>query len=475
MKHKIRHAIVAMVLATSFAMAQSPPSATSTITGGIFEEAQDVYLSPTKYSMIENMLLFLMFDMPASAGIEAFQIGAGMWFGEIYLGGLATLDQGTRVGAETIDSDTDVLVDGNGQIVGRIETRSVEQDIQFDADDSIEILIGLGRNLGIRGSVNFINSSLIGGYEPGYAFPAGPTWNTISLNTPSPSTSTIVTDTNGAITMKQSELYGEGFDNTSLISGDVGIGLNLPLGETNLSLDGRLGYIIRNLDEFGAYQTYTSVPGADNGTSYAPTIGEDGADPVAVEGVTDYFYESGNRSDSNLTLSPSLDLRFLFPYTETVQLEGGWMMNASFELQTGSYNDTTGMNTNAAGYTESYYNITIDRVADSNVTTIDTTETWFFEAQDEGYFLFSGSLPMAARVTPSERFRFGIEYLPTIWFDSRTSSYSGTAVQRSVFDDGQTGDTADDTVDIQTVTAAGFSETTRSFNQCEGFHGLARG
>jgi len=41
---------------------------------------------------------------------------------------------------EYIDSDTDVLLDGNNQIVGRLETRSVREFYDVNLDDNVHVV-----------------------------------------------------------------------------------------------------------------------------------------------------------------------------------------------------------------------------------------------------------------------------------------------------------------------------------------------
>jgi hypothetical protein len=64
-------------------------------------------------------------------------------------------------------------------------------------------------------------------------------------------------------------------------------------------------------------------------------------------------------------------------------------------------------------------------------------------------------------VSPSERFRFGVEYSPVISFFNETTTYAGEAVERIEVQNDDDG-VVEDTVSVTTVSRAGYTETYRS-------------
>ena len=420
--------------------------------------------------MIENTVLFLMFDMPTNASTTgSFQAGAGTWLGGLYLAGFLNVNHPGKDGqnggdAETIDVDTDVLLDGNAQIVGRVETRDELNYYRNQIYDQLRVLVGLGKNLGIYGSVTYLDYGYFGSYSPTYTFPAPTNWSNPGWFSPSaPAQTVTVTDNDGTVISKTAAAHGDGYIRNFNINTDVGVGVNLPLGESNLALKGVVGFDVVDYSEFAAGQSYTSTPGSDTGTSFTPTIGEGGEQPVAVAGVTSYSYDEYRQVESYLNINPQIDIRFLFPSTETVSLEGGWVLDANFRLYSGSYADATGATANAAGSTATYTQTSFTRTPSSIGTAVDTTQIDYAFAADRDFFDIDVSLPMAARFTPSEQFRFGLEYVPTVHSVIQSTSYTGQTVERVTYEDGDGVDSANDATTVTTVTAAGYSESYQSF------------
>ena len=85
---RVLPAVLVLLAAGALLWAEpAPPSNTGNVSGGLFREDQDNYLSVFDYPDIASPTLFLQFGMPTGLGGGEFSGGLGYPLGAIYLGG----------------------------------------------------------------------------------------------------------------------------------------------------------------------------------------------------------------------------------------------------------------------------------------------------------------------------------------------------------------------------------------------------
>ncbi len=478
-------AIALLVVGVGFAQTQTDgsdpdaPSNTADVSGNLFAEANDLYLSPTGFDEIESSVLFLQFDMPSTfplAANQGFEIGAGTTFGDLYTGlYFGSIFPGTSGTIESIQVDENFTVDANGLITGRTTSRDESSDYVFVSYNHARAIVGLG---GVGFGIDFVqdSSSSYGNFVPDFTMPAGPAWGAVNVDTTAlPAATTFTTyDSAGNVTSTSVEGYAEGFDRGGYagptynqIGGDILAGVGLAVGGINIDVSGEVGVFRQNNNQFAAFESYNRVVGSGSAITYEPTTALPGATAAEISDLTTYFYDEAHEYDQRLLIDPMVGVDATYALAEWVRLEGGVWYDGEIPIRTAKYVDVTGTEQRIGGTANTYSSVEVTTAvnpADPTLTERTTTVTNAAETQD-----ISGSThyvvpDLGVVLEPSERFRAGISYVPRLTFEGNTTTYAGTAKEVVTVENGDGSSGAGDSVTETTVTRSGYtvSSSTRS-------------
>jgi hypothetical protein len=451
----------------------APPSNTGDISGGIFKEANDLYLSTTDFGDLMSNALFLQFDMPSgSLGGQGFEIGGtsdvfGMYMAA-YLNAVVEGTNGQLGGgdSQTTAIDQDFIVAGN-VITGKTESRLVEVDYDVDSMLDFQALVGIG-DMGIGiGAMHMANNGY-GSYQANHNYDGNADWDATTVGTGSAAATNFSTfDAAGALVSTSAEQYGLGEDLNQALDITASFGMPLSLSETlalEVGADVLVGF--RNLSELAMMDSYVRVVGSGTAISYTPAATVDGSDPVAIADLTSYSYETAMEANKYTLIEPSLFGYVTMPVNEMVTGTAGLMYTPSLSLYSAKYTDNAGAAQKVSGLADTYSSVDISTAVNPNdftLTETTTTSVDVWETEAISGMTNTVGLEFGIEVVPSERFRFGVMYSPTIVIGSSTSFFSGQEMQTEITDNGDGVDGVDDEVIRTTVDWGGYSESTKSF------------
>lgn len=454
------------LLFSATAFSQQPPSNTSRVTDSIFQEAEDYYLDPTFFWLLQQTAIFLEFDMPSESSLNGLQLGGATPKGAIYLAGLLNLDIAGKTGALTgneayyIDIDQDVLVDGNELITGKVETRTERTEYDLDNFASVTVLVGL-QPLGIGNELGYYDYSVHGSFLPFYSFAGSAVWTSPSVDTTtSVATSTTVSDTAGTIVSQNAEGIGNGYHNTLGFFDTATVGFHLQRDDSPLRASASLGGNLVNTGSFGAYQEILTGPGSDSAVDYTPGNTLDGSDPVLIPDVIYYLYEEGMEGGSFINFTGSIGAWIDSPLSPGVTATTGIEYSAQLPMYSNSYMDAAGAMQRIAGTADTFYSVMFEPAVDGMFTGNTLTMTTVFETTEIASFSNTLMPETGVVVEAGDQLRFGIVYSPEITLDLNRQTVNGTAVRTVVYDDGDSVDSADDSVTEETITLANYSTDT---------------
>lgn len=452
----------------------APPSNAANISGGIFKEANDQYLSVNDFTDLESHVVFLQFDMPSGAlNGQGFEIGGSAELAGMYVAGyLNSVVPGVtgNLGvndSQTITIDQDFIIDGGGLITGKTEARSVSVDYNVDSLNDFRALAGLGPlGVGLRILQDASNNK--GNLVPSATFAGAATWNDIAVLPVATANSVTTTDTAAAIVAVNQDAFGLGTLNDQTLDFTVSVGTPLALGES-LALDvgGDLLVGFRNEDSSALRETYARTVGASTGGAFTPARTLDGSTPAEITDLTSYNFTEVLGSDSHMAIAPSVFANVEMPLNEIVTGMGGIDLGVSLPIYSARYNDAAGAEQRVSGRADSYYTQDVLRVVnltDPGLTQQTTTTRRGWEAEDVSEFSISVDLSAGVEVVPNDRFRFGVKYVPMVMYTTSTSRHSGQAVETVVVDNGDGANGPGDSVTVSTINRSGFTETTKTLN-----------
>ncbi len=481
MKRLVVVAVTVLLVTAGFAFADSdpvPPSNTSAVTGSIFEEANDKFLSPTDFSELDSSVLFLQFDMPGGGsgpyGEQGFEIGAGTTLSDIYIGGYygAAIPgkQGLLGGDESTYTNVNETfqLDGSGVITGRTTTRDVETHYRTESLNELRALVGLG-SIGVGLEFYQESDSEFGSFQPTYTLPGpGPTaWNGITVNTASQVATTVTSENDaGELVSVVSEEYGLGEDADNGIYVDLKGGTTLEAMGMQISPQLDLATFISNESETAAFETFSRTVGAATSIAYTPTTSLTDEAPTEITDLTSYEYAEATENNSFVLLLPSVSADVEMPMNEALTLTGGLGYDFQLPLYRSTYMDNAGAEQTVSGRAD-YYSSTVVNTAvngtDPSLTEVTTTTTTAWETEEISRNQHTFTPSVGVEVMPTERFRFGVSYWPRIMLQKTTNAYAGEAVEVQTIENGDGSSGEDDSVTETTVSRSGYTVVDRDF------------
>jgi hypothetical protein len=428
--------LLALVLAVATLPARdlsSDDSPTSDTTGGRFGSDFDRYLSVADWSALESNVLFLQFGGPNDMDPGQFQAGTGLYLGGLYLGAyLGSAFPRTDADNSTADGGTSQFFVENGRVTAvenSTETRVEENKLQ---DTDLGLIVGLTVGdiaVGIKNTVDWTQDN-----ETGTVRPIGPTDNVpasvfpqfvasfgagdlfgsdlesddtpLGFQTAQTGTSTIIRDADGNATYQNAATIGEdGYVNDSEFTNTLSVGAALPLAMFDVTARLDLGF---GTGDFSAQASETQ---------FETFYNDDYADFAGVSNAQSYFTETATKSDSWLLLDPELALAAGMAMSDTLRIGFG----VTYGLKT-YIGDPISWD-----YSSTNYTTTID----GNGFGIDTVETRrsLNVTDDWSRTIHTIHVPVNVQVTPSDVFRYSVEYRPEIVFSKSSQSLSGSYSQ----------------------------------------------
>lgn len=450
----------------------APPSNTADVTGGIFEEANDVFLSPTEFSELEQHVLFLQFDMPSatlfSQGIELG--GSADLFGLYTAGYMRLLPEGSNglLGgdeSQQIEMDQNFLTDGGGLITGKTEQQQVITSFNREATTEVRLLVGLG-SMGIGLGVLHDVDNNFGSYTPAGSVPTTPTFPALGATvTAATATSFSTFDDEGNLVATNVQQYGLGTDVNSQLDITASFGMPLTLAGLSLAVGTDVLVGFRDDSESASFESYSRVVGSASAISYTPGQTIDGSDPVAIDDLTDYSYDAGMDINSRITIMPTLYADLELELNETTMGYVGLSYMPTLNIYSARYTDNAGAEVRTAGIASTYESTTVDVVVNpADPTLLETTTTTIsgWDATEISGMTNTVGLEVGADVTPAENFAFGVRYSPTFSYLSETERQTGEVVETEIVDNGDGVNGVDDSVTRTTVSRAGTTTTVRN-------------
>lgn len=445
-------AAAVLILVPAF-MAWAEPdelSNTNSATYTVFDEDQDLFLSPTDFGRIGAPSIFLQFDMPGSSA-SRFRGGLGLPLGAIYaaahyLGSnYVQGNLGSNQSTTTYKTDTYSTNPITGQIVGVTKTTTTELDYQDSIVDNLQALVGLRlgpATLGIY-SYTAVNDFLAhGNYRLSYAMPGSALWSTVGFSGAGASgiaTSFATTDSGGVVTGTQSQAFATGQDGSSGFTQNLVAGFAMPLSSARLEATAGVKLYRNTTVGIGAYEAFSTRPNAGY-ASFTPATALPGAAAAAIADATSYTFDEGRRDFSYTTITPSIgaSVELPLPLPGNAVLTAGGTASAVFAAYSSPYMDLAAAEQPNRGVSTWFHSFgyTTSVLAPGQVATTGTSTRAFDLATTSRDASVTIEPDVKLVFAPSDRFSFGIRYRPQLYFGSWAQSVSGSSVRVVTYEDG---------------------------------------